>query len=288
MQLCFNLKVSSLTHSTPFSLMLGRAMNPFMDYTAIDPTTPPLDHADWKSYQEKIISLVYPAISEAVGIRQSQMVKRLNETRRQLTSDAFPNGSTVMLLDPVRQNKFQPKYIGPYTIIRRTRHGSYQLRDATGDNLDRPVPADQLKMVSKKPRAIDIANEVFRVEKILSHRGTAGKYTYQVKWFGFPETTWEPATSFLDDEIITKYWKNPTCDADISAPPVSVPTTVTVPTPTVPSPSPSVLVTTPTVPTTTTTNVTTTTLPTAASTTSSLPPGYSTRSKKVSFKVPAA
>ena len=79
-------------------------------------------------------SLIYPAISDAISSKKSAMVDRLNKHRRQLLADSFPAGAIVMLIDPERKNKFEPKYIGPYSIVRRTRWGAYQLRDMTGDN----------------------------------------------------------------------------------------------------------------------------------------------------------
>ena len=85
------------------------------------------------------------------------MITRLNKYRRQLLKTAWPAGATVMMIDPNRQNKLEPKYIGPYTVIRRNRAGNYYLKDATGEPLDRQVPPDQLKLIAKKPRAVDLS-----------------------------------------------------------------------------------------------------------------------------------
>ena len=216
-QLAFNNKIASLTNSTPFSLFFTRTLNPFKDYSSTDVNTPLIDFDDWKVYQEKVLSLIYPAISDAIGTKKSAMVDRLNKHRRQLLDDSIPAGAIVMLKDPLRTDKFQPKYLGPYSVVRRTRWGAYQLRDATGDNLDRAVPVDQLKLLSRKPRPIDIENEVFRVEKVLSHRGTPGHYDYYTKWVGYPEPTWNPDSNFLDDQCIKDYWKTLPSDASSSA-----------------------------------------------------------------------
>ena len=77
-----------------------------------------------------------------------------------------------MIKDPVRANKFEPKYIGPYTIARRARNGAYVLRDVDGDILDRHVPIDQIKIVSKTSRTKD--TDTYVVDKILKHRGAPG------------------------------------------------------------------------------------------------------------------
>jgi hypothetical protein len=136
------------------------------------------------------------------------MIKALDKQRKQLTENAFPIGAIVMLRDPNRKDKFEPKYIGSYSIVRRTRNGNYQLRSEDGEDLERHVPPDQLKLVSKKPRASDLEHNVYEIEKILNHRGEPGNYEYEVKWKGYRETTYEPAENFRDVSLIRDYWKH--------------------------------------------------------------------------------
>jgi transposase InsO family protein len=212
-QLSFNNKITELTGTSPFNLMFGRQLNQMKDYTKLNAAeasaaAPVINIQDWTEHMEKVQSLIYPAILERVLDKKSKMIKSLNKHRRLLTENAFPVGAIVMLLDPLRQNKFEPKYIGPYSVIRRTRNGNYVLQDEVGDMLDRHIPPDQLKLVSKKPRAQDLEKNVYVVEKILAHRGHPGSFEYKVKWKGFSDITWEPASSFRDDSIISNYWKS--------------------------------------------------------------------------------
>ena len=208
-QYCYNSKVSSLTSSTPASLMFGRTMNDFKDYTGTDePTIVTTDN--WRQHQEKMLATIYPAITDRTRTSKTKMIQTWNKQRRLLLNNALPNGAIVMLTDQTRQNKFEPKYVGPYHIVRRTRnHGNYVLRDpSTGEVLDRNVPPDQLKLVSKKPRPSDLKDNQFEVSQILKHRGSPGKFEYFVKWKHYNDRTWEPASSFLDDTVIKNYWKN--------------------------------------------------------------------------------
>ncbi|HVX00123.1 MAG TPA: RNase H-like domain-containing protein, partial [Candidatus Babeliaceae bacterium] len=206
-QLAFNNKISSLTNSTPFSLMFGRSLNEMKDYSDTPPALISLD--DWKEHQKKIISLIYPAITDRIVSGKNKVMASLNKQRRLLLPTAFPAGSTVMIVDPHRQNKFEPKYIGPYVIVRRSHGGSYVLRDMTGDILDRKVPPDQIKMVSKAKRQKDIDIPTYEVDRIIAHRGDPGDYQYLVQWKGYgeDERTWEPASNFLDHSVIKDYWK---------------------------------------------------------------------------------
>ena len=214
-QLCFNQKVSSLTKSTPFSLMFGRQFNELKDYTS-DVEYEVMDAKRWTTYQHKILSIIYPATSEKIKLSKDKMMQSLNKHRRTLLADGIPPGATVMLADPLYVNdpgkkpKWEPKYIGPYTVIRRSRNGQYVLRDATGDILDRHVPADQLKMVSRRVRNIDRQKQIYEVDRILDHRGDPSNYEYLVKWKNYDQSlaTWEKQSSFLDNKCIANYWKS--------------------------------------------------------------------------------
>ena len=167
-----------------------------------------VDLNDWNQYQRKVISLIYPAMSDRIKSRKLRQSDQFNKTHRLITPQTFPTGATVMIKDPVRQNKFEPTYIGPYTIVRRSRGGAYVLKDATGDLLDRHVTADQMKLIARRKRRIDKDQPIYEVESILDPRGLPGSYEYQVNWknFDITENSWEPASSFLDDSTIQKYW----------------------------------------------------------------------------------
>jgi transposase InsO family protein len=213
-QITFNNKITSLTGSSPFALMFGRELNELKDYSDEKNATISLD--DWKSHQEKIASLIYPAISDRIKSGKDKLIQTLDKNRRLLSPSSFPTGATVMIIDPVRKDKFEPKYIGPYTIVRRARGGAYVLKDATGDLLDRHVPADKMKLIAKSKRRVDVDTPIYQINKIISHRGNPGHYEYLVDWKGYSqdEQTWEPESSFLDHSVIQTYWReNPQISA---------------------------------------------------------------------------
>ena len=100
--------------------------------------------------------------------------------------------------------------MGPYIVVRRSRKGAYVLKDMTGDILDRHVPADQLKLVRRQITVPKQHTNVFEVEKILSHRGSPGKYEYLVQWKGYDENdnSWVSQSDFHDIACISKYWNS--------------------------------------------------------------------------------
>lgn len=205
-QVTFNDKVSSLTGSSPFALMFGRSLNELRDYTLDAEAPQPITLNDWHTHQEKILSLIIPAISDRTRQSKDKLAVTLAKHRRMLSHKSMPTGATVMIKDQTRANKFEPKYVGPYIIVRRARNGAYVLKDVDGDLLDRHVPADQIKLISKTARAKDA--HTYTVNKIIKHRGAPGSYEYFVDWKGFNESyrTWEPEASFNDDRCITDYW----------------------------------------------------------------------------------
>ena len=125
-QVTFNDKVASLTGSSAFSLMFGRSLNQLKDYTFGEPPTP-IELSNWKEHQDKILSIIYPAISDRIKGAKDKLVEILKKHRHMILPSSVPTGATVMIKDPTRDNKFEPKYIGPYIIVRRARNGAYVL-----------------------------------------------------------------------------------------------------------------------------------------------------------------
>jgi hypothetical protein len=209
-QLSFNNKYANLTGSTAFSLMFGRSLNEIKDYTKdINGIEINIDDLNqWKVHMEQIQSLIYPAIVERTQNNKDKMIAALDRKRRILTNKHFPIGAIVMLRDPLRSNKFEPKYIGPYHIAKRTKNGNYQLKDGSGAELDRRVPPDQLKLVSEKPRSQDLETQEYEIDCILEHRGQPGTYEYKTKFKGFRNPTWVPEENFVDTALIRDYWKS--------------------------------------------------------------------------------
>jgi hypothetical protein len=239
-QYTFNRKIAALTGSSPFSLMFGRAPNEWKDFSQDPPQVIPLDSEEklskWKEHQDKMVSLLLPAINTRILKAKDEMVARLNNLRKALIPKSISQGTEVYLVDPMNTNKWQPKYIGPYTVVRRSQGGAYVLRDSTGDILDRHVPIDQIKVLSSKEKRARQAlsdgeqgddtdtkqaeqEPSYEVERIVDHRGdNPSSYEYLVKWKNYPSSanSWEPIDNFEDREVIVNYWKNLTSTQDNS------------------------------------------------------------------------
>jgi hypothetical protein len=204
-QLSYNLKISSLTSSAPFALFLNRKANELRDYTSEE--VRPAHVEDWRQQQEQLVSLVFPALSERVTQAKAAMAERFDKLRRSVLTEPLPAGAQVMLRDPTRQNKFDPVYLGPYKIEKRMQNGNYLLSDSMGDILERLVPIDQLKVISRDPLPVDADNDIYEVNRIIKHRDTNGVREYLIDWKGYTQRTWEPETHIREPGPVIEYWK---------------------------------------------------------------------------------
>jgi len=217
-QLVYNNKVQDLTGSAPFSLMFGRRVNDLMDYSG--DAAVPVDLNEWKAHQEKVMSLIFPSISERISEKQAGMRKKLDELRKNIIKNDLLPGTIVMIKDPtyllkpsVRPSS-QPMWIGPYTVVRRTLYGPYILRDDTGDIYPRQVTADQMKVVYSAhevpKRSEEAENDIYEVDYVIKHREAHdGSMQYLIKWKGFDkaEATWEPEENINDPQPVERYFK---------------------------------------------------------------------------------
>ena len=105
----------------------------------------------------------------------------------------------LYLINPSMKPYSEPLYIGPYTVVRRTKYGPYILRDDTVQVLNRRVPIDQMKVLftpSQLPTAEQEkleADDVWQVDRILDHKDEGGGMSYHVLWKGHSrrQATWE-------------------------------------------------------------------------------------------------
>lgn len=216
-QLVFNNKVQELTGSSPFTLMFTRPLNQLIDYT----TQPhaPISMDDWQQHQEKVVSLIFPSVSDRIKGKQESMRAKLDALRKKVTSDELLPGTVVMIKDPIyllnpslRPTR-EPTWIGPYTIVRRTLYGPYILRDDTGQVYARQVNIDQMKVLYSpsaipSQRAVEDEN-TYEVDYIISHRERNGQYEYLIKWKGYDkkDATWENEDAFNDPQPVERYFK---------------------------------------------------------------------------------
>lgn len=203
-QLAMNAKASTRLNTPPFSLMFARRLNDFKDYRKEEQLTP-MSRKELLKRIEHMSEIVFPAIeAKTEAVVKSQ--KEHFDTHHRLVD--FPTNSHVMKRVLHKKGKLHPEYEGPFTVVRKTKGGSYVLKDESGDLLPIDVPPSQLKLISQDD--IVPADELYEVEKIIAHQvNSDGKMTYKVRWKGYgpDDDTWEPYEHFTSTEPITEYWE---------------------------------------------------------------------------------
>jgi hypothetical protein len=171
---------------------------------------------EWVKHQDKLVSLILPAVHDRVMSKQNAMRVKLDKLRKNVIRGELLPGTLVLakdpqwLLNPSVRPATQPLYVGPYTIVKRTLHGPYLLRDDTGAMCARQIPIDQLKVIHT-PQADDSADQSdgYEVDYIIEHEETDDGMQYHIKWKGYDvkEATWEPESSINDIAIVERYFR---------------------------------------------------------------------------------
>ena len=93
-------------------------------------------------------------------------------------------------------SKLQPRYEGPFKVLRCNKGGAYILEDNTGALLPRNFAPSALKLISHDAIYTDQSHEV---EAIVNHKGKGQRVKYLVKWKNYDDShnTWEPAVKIL-------------------------------------------------------------------------------------------
>jgi hypothetical protein len=221
LQIVYNDHVARGSGLSMFFLMLGREMNEFQDYRG----ERPLDLEDInetietvKRNWEKMLSVIYPAVVlRQQGVKEKYL-KRLDQVRKMVLVDPLPIGTLVMvrdhrwLMNPASRPKLTSLYYpGKFRII-GNEHGAYTLESSDdGQKLDRKCTIDMLKRITGPGIIARYSNksgqeESYEVEEILDMKTENGRLHYLLKWKGYDEPNWEPATN-VTAPLVVERWR---------------------------------------------------------------------------------
>jgi hypothetical protein len=205
-QFHINNKISTQKKSTPYSLLFARPVNGFSNYSTIDSDL--LSEDELTRRLEYMTKVVYPELANLTGRHLDWEGGKFAKGNK---LSLFQPGAVVMAIDELRTSKSQPRYTGPFFVVRRTKGGSYVLKGPDETEYRRPPHA--LKLVSP-----DIVQEgtddsiAAVVDRILDHKidEATGSKQYLVAWDKRPTefNQWVKESDFHDLGPIQKYWKN--------------------------------------------------------------------------------
>ena len=82
-------------------------------------------------------------MAAAVAAKQRARAGRV-DAKRNVKQARLPVGTMVMLEDPLRSAKSEPRWVGPYRVVKVTKAGTYSLLDSTSALFGGNVPRQQL------------------------------------------------------------------------------------------------------------------------------------------------
>ena len=203
-QLYINQKFATLHKTAPFAAMFCRMPNQLSDYSNDESNPTAMTYDEITARFAWANDVIFPATRDMTSAQAAKAITHFAKHNR-ILKDPFPIGSFVMVLDPRRRSKKEPRYEGPFKVLKRTRGGSYHLLDTDNTSYARAVAPVQMKLVSKAPEHDAVS---FVVDRILDHKGPANKRQYLVRWksFGKDQDSWEPHTNFDDIRCLNDYW----------------------------------------------------------------------------------
>ena len=125
-----------------------------------------------------------------------------------------------MVKDNQRTSKLEPKWLGPFQVLRKNRRGTFQVKDLSGTVVHRAIPVTQLKLCGNGPlfggdgsvlEATVGEQKRYVVQSIIDDRvNEQGVTEVLVRWRGFSaaDDTWEPTSSFDDGPTLANYWRS--------------------------------------------------------------------------------
>ncbi|CEP12320.1 hypothetical protein [Parasitella parasitica] len=152
--------------------------------------------------------VVFPAIMDKTNAYVDNMKDKFDKYKN-IVKD-FEKGAPVMVRFPTLKGSLTPSYMGPYTIVRKTKGGSYVLSDETGLLMDRDYTPSELKAISQDNILNeDDGNHIYEIEGILDHRGTGSNIEYKIRWKGYSqeEDSWLRPEMITHEHIIQQYWR---------------------------------------------------------------------------------
>jgi transposase InsO family protein len=235
-----NNTVQASTKYTPFFLNYGQhPRNPFHSklkkHAATDPGIP-YAAGDWVNERREPSSSI-PAVKAfmqtmADSIKRARANILAAQDRQKAFVDAhrsepsYEVGDRVLLstknlkLAALGIRKLWPKFIGPYTIVRRVGKVAYELDLPANMKVHKVFHVSLLKphkqdgRYQPPPLPFEIEDDFeYEVERVLAHREVRFRKTtriqYLIKWVGYgvEHNTWEPEDNLTNcSELLKLYW----------------------------------------------------------------------------------
>jgi transposase InsO family protein len=198
-QFYLNRRVVHVHGTSPFTVMFGRRMNPFVNFQESQVLNEEEIHSKGKTRMEFLTNVLFPRVTKEINLLRKQDKRRFDEYSR---LNQFPINSLVMITNTSKRSKLEPRFVGPYRIVRCQHDGSYLLMDGRNNLLPQSFAPSQLKLIGITQK---ILPPLDAIEQVLAVRGVGATRQLLLKWKDRTDPTWEMFSEYQDSDKVKSF-----------------------------------------------------------------------------------
>ena len=135
------------TGISPFELMFGRKMNEFSIKNTEENIEETAKIIQRSAEIKNLVENTIPQVKEKISEKQ-EVQKENQDKNKKIVKETLKIGSRVLIKNEGIIGKLEPRYKGPYKILRVSKNNNYILEDATGVEVNFSFPLHKLKIIS--------------------------------------------------------------------------------------------------------------------------------------------
>ncbi|MFH1626146.1 MAG: RNase H-like domain-containing protein, partial [Pseudomonadota bacterium] len=201
---------SRATGFSPFHLLFGKPMHNW--FHLMEPL--PDIELPTVSYEDAVIRLqeTLAKVRDAGKERMDGVAEKAKERYDKGRKDVHfePGDYVLKATEGGKRKKLQPKWLGPYRVVRALGEVAYELEDLVSEakfkvHVKKLAPFKRGEMTETEIKNLSLPDGMYLVEECLGHRGTGLNREFQIMWTGYAEPTWEPAEGVQGTDAVKNY-----------------------------------------------------------------------------------
>ena len=202
--MCYRAKVNTTTKYSPDMLMFGRERNPMIDYSKS------VENDLFVRTDEinKLHNVIYPEALENISKVQAT-ARSTQDKRNNVTESVLPVGTLVAIRNEGVTKKLEPRFTNKCEVIAVDEFNNYILRDNLGKTINNKFPLSQLKILNTNLDDPIVNDDVYEVDRIVSHRDVGSGVEYLIKWkhLTHADNSWVREPDLDAPHAVNKYWR---------------------------------------------------------------------------------